>query len=330
MLLKATEIVGRGFIGEFSKWGDAEHRKKRVMQSIGAAAVGIAAFSAVGKNLSEMIPVTQGTTLNIGDQRVIDIDLDLEKVCYTGFTTEVAATTKYSNKVGDFEWLWKSQTEKFQVATELCMDATTAKATLDKENHHITVHIDKDAITSDVHILPESIHPSSDMSPTAVPVENIMNVFKATPFLEDVGFIKDLTSGNDEAGGALAMAALVSGTKAVGDNCTSKVWPVVEPSFSDGVSNSVLLGARLYDKALTRNNTTILIGDAKSEEENAAQIVGKKTSVDGAYASLQDLRAKNNTLTVNNDTVGSCDVSQAVKDAALKGSAVKSAIQGDR
>lgn len=323
-------MAGRGIKNELGKWVDPEHRRKRLAQSLGIIVVGFAGFSAVGDNLAEIIPITQGTTLGVGNQNVIDINLDLEKVCYTGFTTEVAATAKYSNKLGELEWLWKSQTANFNVDTELCMDATTAKTSIDQKNRHITVRIDNDAITSDVSIVPGSVFSSSDMSPTAMPVENVMNLFKSTPFVEDADFIKDAVRMNDGADSMLANTALTSGLKAVGDNCTEQVWPTVESTFVSGVAKSVLLGAKLYDPGLTEEDVTVLIGDATDAEQNLSQIIGKKTSVDKAYASLQELRKKENTLTVNNDTVGKCEVSESVKAAAKKQNTVSSAQNGGK
>lgn len=265
-------------------------------------------------------PVKSESTVHVGDQTVREIDLALDKQCDTAFTTSVTSMAKYVTKVAGIDVAWRSQTVEFENDTALCLKGTTVKASLDSDKHHITIHVDPADIYADTYPVPGTVFAKPDMSMTQVVVENITNVFRGTPFVQDFGPFKDAVRTEDNADSFLRDAAMTKGMKATADNCTPQVWSTAHDAFERGLANRVLLGARLYDQSLTADSVTVLVGEAATSADNVKQQIGRSSNVDKANDSLQKvLDAHPDSLSADQGSVGKCEVPASVTQAAQGG-----------
>lgn len=303
---------------------DPEQKKRKFgAKQIGAIAL---ASGLVGtgigfvSNFETSKPIKSETSVGVGDQAVREIDLTLDKQCDTAFTTSVTSMAKYVTKVAGVDVAWRSQTVQFENDTALCLKGTTIKASLDQAHHHITLHVNPDDIYADTYPVPGTVLAKPDMSLTQVVVENITNVFRGTPFVQDFGPFKDAVRTEDNADSFLRDAAMTKGMKATADNCTPQVWTTTHGAFEKGLANRVLLGAKLYDASLTTDNVTVLVGEAATSADNVKQQIGRTSNVDKANDSLQKvLEANPGSLSADQGTVGKCEVPDAVVQATQGG-----------
>ena len=312
-------VVAEKLVGK-----NPEEWKKRVKLALGATAlagvVTVGGCSGFVKAMNDVAPVKQETSVAVGEQKVTSVDLNLSKQCNTGYTTTIASLAKVSTKVMGIEAAWKSREVTAELDTKLCMDSGEVKAELDKEQRTITVRLNPNDITSDVVLNPASLHQKPDMSATQIIVENAMNIFRGTPFVEDIGFIKDTVAMDDGVDSFLASAALTKGMKATADQCTPQVFEVTHTAFEKGIAKQILTGARLYDPTLAPENVKVLIGEARTPADNSKQGIGRSSNIDKADASLQAILDKNkDSLSANQGTIGKCELSDEVRQMAAAG-----------
>ena len=292
--------------------------KPKNLLRLGAAGV-ILSAGAYGAwtGVMDHLPALTHETLEVeaGRSDVLSIDLNLAKKTYTASTIRTTSKAEYAVGVGPVKRMYfKNNEVTFVAENSLSMEGNTANATLDTAANHIDVHIDSDAIMADIAIVEGSVQSKPDENLIAAWGENMSNTLRATPLISNLGMVEGFNGAIDSNNDALENVAIVYGLKSAADTCTPKVWPVSHEAFINGVKDGILLGAQLYDDDLTRDDVTVLIGDATTEAENVNQKIGVQTSVDDTYNKIADsFKGKDNfTMTTK---PGTCELSDEVKQS---------------
>lgn len=295
--------------------GEKRHKlsfSQKALRGIAITAVaGIALTTGVFEGFLLGIPVKQRLELEATKSEIVDINLQLSETSHTAYTQKIQSKAEYSAGIKNLDLYRKSDQTDFLAETKMTMKGNTAKAQLNQSTDKITVHIDPSAIEANINVVAGSIEHHTDGNLAAALLDDISTTIKAVPGVGDWGVLEGVTTISDKSTSALGNVAMVEGLHSAANTCVPKAWPILYEPFADGVANDVLLGAKLYDPELTREDVTVLIGDAQTEAENEQQIVGKVTSVDETYNKMVDaLKDKNIEL---GSKPGTCELSDEMK-----------------
>ena len=284
--------------------------KAAAIGAIGLAAVGVAGFNGFKNGLPDLGKDTAQTE---GGEAVIkNIDLELSEVSYTAYTQDITAKARIAKEVFGMDAYFKSDQVEFEAETKMTMAGNTAEKHYDKDAHHVTVKIDSKNITAGIDIVPGTIKHTTDGNLAAAAADNLGTSLKAIPWLGDLSMLDGITTATDKSASTLGNMAMVEGLYSASKTCVSKAWPVLHESFADGVAENLLGGLTAIDPTFTRDDITVLIGDAKTEAENEQQIVGKVSSVDKAHEKL--MNALSDADVEVSSKPGSCELSDELKE----------------
>ena len=283
--------------------------KAAAIGAIGLAAVGVAGFNGFKNGFPDL--VKDKVEIDGGSAEITDFDLELSETSHTAYTQKIEAKAKQVKELIGVDAYFKSDQVSFEAETKMTMQGNTAKAKYDKENGHITVHVDDDAISTSIDIVPGTINHVTDGNLAAAAVDSLGGTLKALPWIGDLSMLEGVTTATDKSNSALGNIATVEGLHSAAQTCVEKAWPVLSEPFADGVANDVLLGAKVLDPTLDRDDVTVLIGDAKTEAENEQQIVGKVSSVDEAHEKLMGALSGADIEVSSNP--GTCELSDELK-----------------
>lgn len=296
-------------------------RMRRLIGGASLVALGVGLYNGGVYAMQAAQPIKQGITVEAGNQEITNIDLTLQKQCNTEFSARGTSAAKFAIEAfGIKDVAWKQITVQEDAETEFCFENKTVHVAVDKQAHRATVKLDGKDIIADTRVVPGSLQIKTDANMLQAIGDNIVNLYKNTPFVQDVSFIKDAGNGLDAQTSAMANSAITVGLKAAATNCAPKAWDMVAPSFSDGVASQISVGMHALDSSWGPDDISVLIGDAKTPADNARQTVGTTTTVDDAYNKLQQVLGNNNTLSTDQGSLGKCDVPDTVRQQAAQGS----------
>lgn len=287
--------------------GDKKHRGLKAIAVLGVGALSLAGAAVMGvKGWNEGL-VKNKMDIESGKSEIVDIDLELSETSHTAYTQKINAKAKMTKEVLGMDAYFKSDEVNFLAETKMTMKSNTAKARYDADKHHITAHIDADAIETNISMVPGSIQHTTDGNLAAAFTDSLAINLKAIPWLGDLSALEGVTTSSDKSNSVLGNIATVTGLNSAAETCPPKAWPVLDEAFADGIANDVLLGAKLLDPTLTRENVTVLIGDAETEVDNDKQVVGKVSSVQEAYDKMNKQLSANGVEVTSNP--GTCELS---------------------
>lgn len=289
---------------------ETRKRYAKTARKIGAVGlVGGAATLGVfhGIENAHLVGITHDVQAQAGTQEVKAIDLKLNELCVTGFTTQATGSSaKLETNVEvlgqkvDVLSPWQTVAVNLEADSAFCMEANTAKETYNPNTHHMLVTIDNKAIYTRVEVLPTSVHPTRSASPNALPAELLATTIKDT-FLHDVDVLNNVAMADDTVDGYLTGAATLTALNGIVNNCGPQVVPMTQGAFKETVKNNILAIAGGVDPQLT---VDVLIGSQTLDSPDELQAISDKSNV---KASFEKLQGSKNTI-VTPGSISDCKV----------------------
>lgn len=296
----------------FSFLTNPETRKRYAKNARGLGALALVGGAATlgvfhGFENARLAGITQDVQAQAGTQEVKSIDLKLNELCVTGFTTQATGSSaKLETNVEvlgqkvDVLSPWQTVAVNLEADSAFCMDGNEAKGVYDPNTHHMVVTIDNKAIYTRIEVLPTSIRPTRSSSPNALPAELLATTIKGT-FLHDVGVLNNVAMADDTVDGYLTGAATLTALNAITNNCGPQVVPKTQGAFKETEKNNILAIARQIDPKLT---VDVLIGSQTLTNPNEPQAISDRSNV---KASFEKLQGSKNTV-VSAGSIGDCKV----------------------
>lgn len=262
------------------------------------------------------------TTASGGKSEIIKFDDTFESHCWTATTIQISdAVVKNETRVLGVSTGWKSTTVSMKMQEELCIDGTPLDVSVNTDTGHVDVNLpSKSVIRTEISLVPGSLKPVVDQTPSYVFSDTFQKVLQSTPFLEDTALAKqvtDITTSQENT--QLNMGVVIGMDKAQKD-CGPTVLEMAKPASEQGIKNIYKRGLMVAQKMHPEINPDDISILVEGKPYSEITIDGTKSSIDQAYAAVKKIDAADDSFSIDEGKAGTCEASPDIKvpDTASK------------
>lgn len=320
---------------EVSMQRERDKRNRRRVIALGSvsvlAAAGVFGVNGVQRAIERNPVVTTNTIAEVGEAEIISFNAEYEAHCWTATTIKTQASMKDETKVAGVSVGWHEYKAEAQYENKLCIDGTSLEYEVNTGTGHVNINIpDKDSLRTQTDVVMGTIAPHEDQTPSYVLGANAIAFFESVPVVEDTGWSKDLSAGQDKNGSAQLNTALLIGAKNTINKCAQTTWKLASKPVEHGLKRLVSLGLKIAKKMSPKIDPENISVTVENQPIAEVEVAGNSSNIDAAYSQIQKYDDENESFTIASSFDGDCKVSDSVtvlptesnatvKTAAMKG-----------